>query len=205
MPSSNVLSYLHRFLQSCSSTDGRWLRWVPSNTRSKKIAIPSGATLRCAAWDSRQGWIACGGDDGLLKVLKLDHSSVKVWPERHFNSERRVSLPGRRRGSLTHLLFLRWGNREGLFLWIRRWRDTVVSDGYALPMASSLTLDFTVSFPSFACTQDLLLLLIGILTTKSWLRVTKMVWLLFGCFTRCERHARRAVTSKYVTLWLLDN
>lgn len=80
MPSSNVLSYLHRFLQSCSSTDGRWLRWVPSNTRSKKIAIPSGATLRCAAWDSRQGWIACGGDDGLLKVLKLDHSSVKVWP-----------------------------------------------------------------------------------------------------------------------------
>jgi len=39
---------------------------------SKKIAIPNGVKLRSLAWNSDQGWIACGGDSGLLKVLKLD-------------------------------------------------------------------------------------------------------------------------------------
>mmetsp|Transcript_9052 Transcript_9052/g.14851 ORF Transcript_9052/g.14851 Transcript_9052/m.14851 type:complete len:1200 (+) Transcript_9052:114-3713(+) len=39
---------------------------------SKKIAIPNGVKLRCVSWNSEQGWIACGGDNGLLKVLKLE-------------------------------------------------------------------------------------------------------------------------------------
>ncbi len=39
---------------------------------SKKIAIPNDVTLRCISWNTDQGWIACGGDDGLLKVLKLE-------------------------------------------------------------------------------------------------------------------------------------
>eukprot|EP01001_Neometanema_parovale_P002282 NODE_12780_length_498_cov_73.138667_g12488_i0.p1 GENE.NODE_12780_length_498_cov_73.138667_g12488_i0~~NODE_12780_length_498_cov_73.138667_g12488_i0.p1 ORF type:complete len:100 (+),score=8.14 NODE_12780_length_498_cov_73.138667_g12488_i0:74-373(+) len=39
---------------------------------SKKIAIPNGVKLRSLAWNAEQGWIACGGDSGLLKVLKLD-------------------------------------------------------------------------------------------------------------------------------------
>eukprot|EP00842_Homolaphlyctis_polyrhiza_P002710 jgi/Hompol1/343/HPOL_004245-RA len=39
---------------------------------SKKIAIPNCANLRAVAWNNDQGWIACGGDDGLLKVLKLE-------------------------------------------------------------------------------------------------------------------------------------
>lgn len=39
---------------------------------SKKIAIPNGVKLRSLAWNCEQGWIACGGDSGLLKVLKLD-------------------------------------------------------------------------------------------------------------------------------------
>eukprot|EP00906_Rhabdomonas_costata_P037007 RCo051982 len=39
---------------------------------SKKIAIPNGVKLRSLAWNGEQGWIACGGDSGLLKVLKLD-------------------------------------------------------------------------------------------------------------------------------------
>ncbi|KAI9321166.1 WD40-repeat-containing domain protein [Obelidium mucronatum] len=34
---------------------------------SKKIAIPNGIKLRTVAWDNDQGWIACGGEDGLLK------------------------------------------------------------------------------------------------------------------------------------------
>ncbi|KAI0210975.1 WD repeat-containing protein 35 [Lamellibrachia satsuma] len=39
---------------------------------SKKIAIPNGTVLRCLSWNHQQGFIACGGEDGLLKVLKLD-------------------------------------------------------------------------------------------------------------------------------------
>jgi WD repeat-containing protein 35 len=39
---------------------------------SKKIAIPNGLKLKCVSWNSEQGWIACGGESGLLKVLKLE-------------------------------------------------------------------------------------------------------------------------------------
>ncbi|KUF87047.1 WD repeat protein 35 [Phytophthora nicotianae] len=39
---------------------------------SKKIAIPNNVKLRCASWNSEQGWIACGGQHGLLKVLRLE-------------------------------------------------------------------------------------------------------------------------------------
>ncbi|CAG0916326.1 unnamed protein product [Notodromas monacha] len=39
---------------------------------SKKIAIPNNTKLKSCSWSRSQGYIACGGDDGLLKVLKLD-------------------------------------------------------------------------------------------------------------------------------------
>ncbi|XP_064159333.1 WD repeat-containing protein 35 isoform X1 [Anguilla rostrata] len=39
---------------------------------SKKIAIPNNIRLKCVSWNKDQGFIACGGEDGLLKVLKLD-------------------------------------------------------------------------------------------------------------------------------------
>ena len=42
---------------------------------SKKIAIPHGLQLECIAWNASQGWIACGGERGLLKVIKLESSS----------------------------------------------------------------------------------------------------------------------------------
>uniref|UniRef100_A0A663EVR7 WD repeat-containing protein 35 n=1 Tax=Aquila chrysaetos chrysaetos TaxID=223781 RepID=A0A663EVR7_AQUCH len=38
----------------------------------KKIAIPGNVRLRCISWNKVQGFIACGGEDGLLKVLKLE-------------------------------------------------------------------------------------------------------------------------------------
>ncbi|XP_010201833.1 WD repeat-containing protein 35 isoform X2 [Colius striatus] len=38
----------------------------------KKIAIPGNVCLRCISWNKDQGFIACGGEDGLLKVLKLE-------------------------------------------------------------------------------------------------------------------------------------
>ena len=39
---------------------------------SKKIAIPNNTMLKCVGWNKEHGYIACGGDDGLLKVLKLE-------------------------------------------------------------------------------------------------------------------------------------
>lgn len=42
---------------------------------SKKIAIPNNVKLRCATWNSEQGWIACGGQNGLLKVLRLESAT----------------------------------------------------------------------------------------------------------------------------------
>ncbi|PNJ11544.1 WDR35 isoform 5 [Pongo abelii] len=39
---------------------------------SKKISIPDNVKLQCVSWNKEQGFIACGGEDGLLKVLKLE-------------------------------------------------------------------------------------------------------------------------------------
>ena len=39
---------------------------------SKKIAIPNNTKLRSVSWNKGQGYISCGGEDGLLKVLKLE-------------------------------------------------------------------------------------------------------------------------------------
>lgn len=41
-------------------------------TLLEKIAIPNDVKLHCVSWNREQGWIATGGDDGLLKVLKLE-------------------------------------------------------------------------------------------------------------------------------------
>jgi WD repeat-containing protein 35 len=42
---------------------------------TKKIVIPNNVGLKCISWNKEQGWIASGGQNGLLKVLKLDTSS----------------------------------------------------------------------------------------------------------------------------------
>lgn len=39
---------------------------------SKKIAIPNNIRLQCVSWNKSEGYIACGGDDGLLRVLRLE-------------------------------------------------------------------------------------------------------------------------------------
>ncbi|NWT50042.1 WDR35 protein, partial [Erythrocercus mccallii] len=36
------------------------------------IAIPGNVRLKCISWNKKDGFIACGGEDGLLKVLKLE-------------------------------------------------------------------------------------------------------------------------------------
>lgn len=37
---------------------------------SKKISMPSGLRVSSLSWNSEQGWLACGGETGLLKVRK---------------------------------------------------------------------------------------------------------------------------------------
>jgi hypothetical protein len=37
-----------------------------------QINIPNQVKLNCISWNRDQGWIACGGESGLLKVLKLE-------------------------------------------------------------------------------------------------------------------------------------
>lgn len=43
---------------------------------SKKINIPKGNKLHSVAWNAEHGWLACGGEKGLLKVLKLEQKDV---------------------------------------------------------------------------------------------------------------------------------
>lgn len=41
-----------------------------------QIAIPNNTRLNCIAWNADQGYVAVGGEDGLLKVLKLDQGTT---------------------------------------------------------------------------------------------------------------------------------
>lgn len=34
--------------------------------------MPNGTPLNAIGWNEERGWIACGGNDGLLKVIKLE-------------------------------------------------------------------------------------------------------------------------------------
>uniref|UniRef100_A0A182SNS5 IFT121/TULP4 N-terminal domain-containing protein n=1 Tax=Anopheles maculatus TaxID=74869 RepID=A0A182SNS5_9DIPT len=46
-----------------------------SSYGSLVIAIPNNTRLNCIAWNKDQGYVAVGGEDGLLKVLKLEQAS----------------------------------------------------------------------------------------------------------------------------------
>ena len=43
---------------------------------SKKIGIPNNVRLNCIAWNQKQGYIAAGGEDGLLKVIRADSGTT---------------------------------------------------------------------------------------------------------------------------------
>ena len=38
---------------------------------SKKIALPKNPNVYAISWNSEEGWIALGGENGLLKILKM--------------------------------------------------------------------------------------------------------------------------------------
>mmetsp|Transcript_3693 Transcript_3693/g.5458 ORF Transcript_3693/g.5458 Transcript_3693/m.5458 type:complete len:1191 (-) Transcript_3693:9-3581(-) len=43
---------------------------------SKKINIPKGNKLHSVSWNTEHGWLACGAENGLLKVLKLEQRNI---------------------------------------------------------------------------------------------------------------------------------
>ena len=42
-----------------------------------QVAMSNNVKLKCISWNKDQGFIACGGDDGLLRVLKLETQTGK--------------------------------------------------------------------------------------------------------------------------------
>jgi WD repeat-containing protein 35 len=47
---------------------------------SKKVAVPNGAKIATLAFNPEHGWLACGAENGLLKVLRLDAAAGKDAP-----------------------------------------------------------------------------------------------------------------------------
>jgi WD repeat-containing protein 35 len=42
-----------------------------------QIAIPNGSLIKSVAWNNDQRWVACGGENALLKVIKLEATNEK--------------------------------------------------------------------------------------------------------------------------------
>jgi len=67
--------FLLFFTDSCGAWEapteavGRWDLPDMFIYLSKKIAIPNGVKLKSLSWNGMNGWIVCGGDNGLLKVI----------------------------------------------------------------------------------------------------------------------------------------
>ncbi len=55
---------------------------------SKKIAMPNGVELKSLSWSTINGYIVCGGQNGLLKVIKL----ATCGPDGAFRTSRRLSM-----------------------------------------------------------------------------------------------------------------
>lgn len=72
MVTISVLKACHFILQSCHTLRLPFPR-TPNLTDQHlfQIAIPNNTKLNCLAWNREQGYLACGGEEGLLKVLKL--------------------------------------------------------------------------------------------------------------------------------------
>jgi WD repeat-containing protein 35 len=43
---------------------------------NKKISMPNDVKIRSISWNQVDGWICCGGEKGILKILQLDESKT---------------------------------------------------------------------------------------------------------------------------------
>eukprot|EP00746_Dinoflagellata_sp_MGD_P003051 gnl/MRDRNA2_/MRDRNA2_105954_c0_seq1.p1 gnl/MRDRNA2_/MRDRNA2_105954_c0~~gnl/MRDRNA2_/MRDRNA2_105954_c0_seq1.p1 ORF type:complete len:1217 (-),score=242.16 gnl/MRDRNA2_/MRDRNA2_105954_c0_seq1:227-3877(-) len=75
---------------------------------SKKIAIPHNLALEVVAWNSAQGWIACGGERGLLKVLKLESQSENPSGARSGAAQSNLSMNQTLEGHQGNIMCITW-------------------------------------------------------------------------------------------------
>ena len=90
---------------------------------SKKIAIPKGIRLKCVSWNSDQGWVACGGESGLLKVLKLDSAPSDKKAARGVAAPSNLSMNQTLEGHSGPVMCVTWN---------ANYRKLTTSDGYGL-------------------------------------------------------------------------
>mmetsp|Transcript_25500 Transcript_25500/g.48224 ORF Transcript_25500/g.48224 Transcript_25500/m.48224 type:complete len:1215 (+) Transcript_25500:126-3770(+) len=90
---------------------------------SKKIAIPNGVKLKCVSWNSEQGWIACGGENGLLKVLKLESGTAKDPKNRNAPASSNLSMNQTLEGHNGSVMVVNWNEN---------YRKLTTSDQYGL-------------------------------------------------------------------------
>jgi hypothetical protein len=48
------------------------------NTLTFQISIPHGANIYAVGWDNAEGWLACGGGQSILKVLRLESGQSEL-------------------------------------------------------------------------------------------------------------------------------
>ena len=96
---------------------------------SKKIAIPNGVKLKSLNWNTVNGWIVCGGENGLLKVLKLDSG-------RTTDKSKGMAAPS----NLSMNQTLEGHNGSVMCVcWNENYRKLTTSDQYGLIIVSSAT------------------------------------------------------------------
>ncbi|XP_043251348.1 WD repeat-containing protein 35 [Colletes gigas] len=82
---------------------------------SKKIAIPNNFRLNCIAWNQKEGYIAVGGEDGLLKVLRVDsnaNSSTSGGKSRNLTAASNLSMNQTLEGHNSHVQVVTWNEQH---------------------------------------------------------------------------------------------
>jgi WD repeat-containing protein 35 len=46
-----------------------------------EISLPNNTSINCVNWNNDEGWLACGGQNSLLRVLKLESSTPELQKE----------------------------------------------------------------------------------------------------------------------------
>ena len=83
-----------------------------------KIAIPNPITLHSISWNREHGWIACGGEAGLLKVLQLESGDSK--------SERKGAMLSMNQSLEGHTGYVQ------CVVWNEQYQKLTTSDQYGL-------------------------------------------------------------------------
>nr|XP_012150631.1 PREDICTED: WD repeat-containing protein 35 isoform X2 [Megachile rotundata] len=82
---------------------------------SKKIAIPNNFRLNCIAWNQKEGYIAVGGEDGLLKVLRVDSNvsgSTNSGKSRNLTAASNLSMNQTLEGHNSHVQVVTWNEQH---------------------------------------------------------------------------------------------